>query len=110
MTVTRIIQKMTTVQKRFRRSSTQRGSGKAAGGAEAGNCGLVRPAPTHVARTLLFTSTSSSSVHVRYENSASRSEILPDEYRKLLRSLNAKQKQMVMFHRSWCKKAAIALK
>ena len=56
----------------------------------------------------LFTSSTTSSLHVRYEGPASRGEI---EYRKLLRGLNTKKKrQIVMFHRSWCKKAVIALK
>ena len=45
----------------------------------------------------LFTSTSSSSVHVRYENAASHGEILPDEYRNLLRSLNAKKSKWSCF-------------
>ena len=57
--------------------------------------------------TNLFTSSTTSSVHVPYESAARHGEIPPDEYRKLL---NSKQRQIVMFHRSWCKKAVIALK
>ena len=51
-----------------------------------------------------------SSLHVRYKGPASRGEIPPEEYRRLLRGLNTKQRQIVMFHRNWCKKAVIALK
>ena len=58
----------------------------------------------------MFTSTTTSSLHVRYEGVANRGEIPPEEYRKLLRGLNSKQKQIVMFHRNWCKKAVLALK
>ncbi len=42
---------------------------------------------------------------MRYEGIANHGEIPSDEYRKLLRGLNSKQKQIVMFHRNWCKKA-----
>ena len=45
-----------------------------------------------------------------FESAANRGEISPDEYRKLMRGLNTKQRQIVMFHRNWCKKAVIALK
>ena len=58
----------------------------------------------------LFTSTTQSSVHARFETAANKQEIPADAYRKLLRGLNAKQRQVVMFHRDWCKKAVIALK
>ena len=58
----------------------------------------------------LFTSTTQSSVHTRFETAANKQEIPVDEYRKLLRGLNAKQRQVVMFHHDWCKKAVIALK
>ena len=49
-------------------------------------------------------------MHARFETAANKQEIPADEYRKLLRGLNAKQRQVVMFHRDWCKKAVIALK
>ena len=58
----------------------------------------------------MFTSTTSTSLHVRYEGVASRGEIPPEEYRKLLRCLHEKQRQIVIFHRTWCKKAMIALR
>ena len=34
----------------------------------------------------------------------------PEEYRAALRGLNKKQRQVVMFHRAWCKKALVALR
>lgn len=43
-------------------------------------------------------------------SAANRGEISPDEYTKLLRGLNTKQRQIVMFHRNWHKKAVIGLK
>ena len=43
-------------------------------------------------------------------SAANRHEIATDEYRRLVRELNVKQKTIVMFHRNWCKKAIIALK
>ena len=58
----------------------------------------------------LFTSTTQSSVHARFDTVANNQEIPADEYRTLLRGLNAKQRQVVMFHRDWYKKAVLALK
>ena len=58
----------------------------------------------------LLDPTSASSVHVRYERAANANEICPDEYRRLMRQLNDKQREIVMFHRSWCKSAVIALR
>ena len=49
-------------------------------------------------------------LHARFETAASKQEIQPSQYRELMRGLNAKQRQMVMFHRRWCKKAVLALK
>ena len=49
-------------------------------------------------------------MHVRFEGAANKQEIPANEYRALLRGLNAKQRQIVMFHRHWCKKAVLALK
>ena len=40
----------------------------------------------------LFTSTTTSTLHARFESAANQGEIPPDEYRKLLRSLNTKQR------------------
>ena len=58
----------------------------------------------------LMTSTTTASLHVRFESATNRQAILPDQYRQLLRELNAKQRDIVMFHRNWCRKAVIALK
>ncbi len=53
---------------------------------------------------------SSAAVQGRYENAANKEEISPQEYRQLLRQLNAKQRAIVMYHRNWCKKGVIALR
>ena len=50
------------------------------------------------------------SLHIRFESSANKQEIPPDQYRQYIRELNDKQKSIVMFHRDWCKKAVLALK
>ena len=50
--------------------------------------------------------TSNSSVQVRYDSAAD--EIPPDEYRCMMCLLNDKQREIVMFHRSWCKSTLIA--
>ena len=57
----------------------------------------------------LLTSTTTN-LQTRFESAANRNEIAADEYRRLLRELNVKQKAIVMFHRNWCKKAILALK
>ena len=57
----------------------------------------------------LLTATTTN-LRTRFESAAHRNEIAADEYRRLLRELNIKQKAIVMFHRNWCKKAIIALK
>ena len=49
-------------------------------------------------------------LHARFESASNTQEIAPDEYRLLLRQLNDKQRNIVMFHRNWCKKAILALK
>ena len=54
--------------------------------------------------------TTHGSLHARFETAANKQEILAAEYRKLLRGLNAKHRQVIMFHRDWCKKAVVALK
>ena len=59
------------------------------------------------ANLLISTTTN---LQTRFESAANRHEIATDEYRRLLRELNVKQKAIVMFHRNWCKKAIIALK
>ena len=53
---------------------------------------------------------SQSSLHVRFESSANKQEIPPEQYRQYIRDLNDKQKSIVLFHRDWCKKAVLALK
>ncbi len=60
--------------------------------------------------TNLIISTSHGSLHTRFETAANKQEIPPSEYRELMRGLNSKQRQIVMFHRTWCKKAVLALK
>ena len=57
----------------------------------------------------LLRSSTPGTLHIRFESAANEQAIPADEYRKLLRGLNAKQKQIVIFHRNWCKKAVIAL-
>ena len=60
----------------------------------------------------LFQSNGSSvtGLSVRFERSANPKLIEPDEYRKLMRGLNSKQRAIVMYHRNWCKKVVKALK
>ena len=58
----------------------------------------------------LLTSASQASLHVRFDSAANKQEIPADEYRKLVRGLNVKQRAIVMFHRNWCKMAIRALK
>lgn len=49
-------------------------------------------------------------VSVRFDGAAKSPVIPPNLYRELLRNLNPKQKEIVMFHRKWCKETLIALK
>ena len=53
---------------------------------------------------------SQSSLHIRFESSANKQEIPPEQYRQYIRELNDEQKSIFMFHRDWCKKAVLALK
>ena len=53
---------------------------------------------------------SQSSLHIRFESSANKQEIPPEQYRQYIRELNDEQRSIVMFHRDWCKKAVLALK
>ena len=53
---------------------------------------------------------SQSSLHVRFESSANRPEMPPEQYRQYMRELNDEQRSIVMFHRDWCKKAVLELK
>ena len=59
---------------------------------------------------IMAPSSSRAGLSVRFESAANGHKIPADEYRKLFRGLNAKQKDIVMFHRNWCKGAsALAL-
>ena len=49
-------------------------------------------------------------LHARYEAEANKEELPPEEYRALVRVLNAKQLSIIKFHRHWCKKAIIAIR
>ena len=55
--------------------------------------------------TNILTSTTRSTLHVRFESAANKQEIPADQYRQFLRELNDKQRAMIMFHRNWCNKA-----
>ena len=46
----------------------------------------------------------------RFSAETNRQLLSPDEYRALMRGLNCKQKQVVTFHRRWCKNAVISMK
>ena len=46
----------------------------------------------------------------RFESAANKDIIPADEYRSLMRGLNTKQREIVMYHRKWCKETIIALK
>ena len=44
--------------------------------------------------------TTTTSLHTRFESASNTQEIAPDEYRMLLRQLNDKQRDIVMFPRN----------
>ena len=46
----------------------------------------------------------------RFTAETNRELLSPEEYRAAIRGLNRKQRQVIMFHRAWCKRAVIALK
>ena len=46
----------------------------------------------------------------RFTMETSRDLLSPEDYRSAMRGLNNKQKQVVMYHRAWCKRAIIALR
>ena len=56
------------------------------------------------------TSNTSSDVIARYDIEERRDILAPAEYRKMMRCLNEKQREIVMFHRDWCKNAITTLK
>ena len=51
-----------------------------------------------------------SDVGARYQAEADKKLIPPKEYRGLIRSLNTKQRDVVFYHRKWCKDAVVAIK
>ena len=59
---------------------------------------------------ILAQSSDAGRIQSRYESAANASEIQPNEYRQMMRQLNDKQKEIVMFHRNWCKEAVKALR
>ena len=59
---------------------------------------------------LLTNVSSSTNVFQRYESACNTDVLSPEEYRKMMRQLNKKQKQIVMYHRRWCKDAIVCLK
>ena len=59
---------------------------------------------------LLTNVSSSTNILQRYESACNTDVLLPEEYRKVMRQLNKKQKQIVMYHRRWCKDAIVCLK
>ena len=46
----------------------------------------------------------------RYQAEINKDLIPPEEYRRIIRGLNIKQRCLVFFHRRWCKNAVTALK
>ena len=46
----------------------------------------------------------------RYEAQMRQDIIQPKEYRRMVRSLNAKQREIVFYHRKWCKDTVVAIK
>ena len=50
-----------------------------------------------------------SAISLRFESTAYKQEISADEYRQLIRGLNAKQQTIVMYHHRWCKNVVLAL-
>ena len=53
---------------------------------------------------------SNASLLHRFTAECTREVMSPESYRSALRRLNTKQRQVVMFHQAWCKKALAALK
>ena len=49
-------------------------------------------------------------LHARYTAEASKSLLSPPEYREMMRSLNEKQREVMIHHRQWCKDNVLALK
>ncbi|KAI8483360.1 hypothetical protein Bbelb_389640 [Branchiostoma belcheri] len=51
-----------------------------------------------------------SELHARYTSELNKGLMTPEEYRCMMRSLNKKQFEVVMYHRRWCKDVISALK
>ncbi|XP_071956833.1 uncharacterized protein [Antedon mediterranea] len=49
-------------------------------------------------------------ISYRYELEENREILSPSQYRHMMRTLNTKQRQVVLYHRKWCKTAVSALK
>ena len=68
----------------------------------------VSPEDLRDYQQLAYSSTSTR-LGVRFESAANIDAIAPDEYRQLLRGLNDEQRDVVMFHRKWCKEAVLSI-
>ena len=62
------------------------------------------------ANTQLFQQQQTAPLLQRFRAETNRELLSPDQYRTLMRGLNSKQRQIVNFHRRWCKNAVISLK
>ena len=51
-----------------------------------------------------------SELHARFTAELDKSLMSPQHYRAMMRSLNSKQMDVVMYHRKWCKDTILALK
>ena len=51
-----------------------------------------------------------SELHCRFSVELGKTLMEPRQYRAMIRSLNPKQKDVLKFHRKWCKDAIVALK
>ena len=56
------------------------------------------------------TANMTSELGARYQAEADKKLIPPHEYRQMVRSLNVKQREVVFYHRKWCKDAVVALR
>ena len=59
---------------------------------------------------MLTSSKSRATLLQRFTAESSRQLMSSEEYRTALRNLNNKQRQVVMFHRAWCKKGLVAMR
>ncbi len=49
-------------------------------------------------------------LHARYDTELNKNTMTRDDYTRMMRSLNTKQKAFIMYHRKWCKDMVLALK